>query len=475
MAEYLPGMGLNEKCGVVGIFGVPDAAQAMVPPLHALQHRGLEGSSIVAADGETGEFRRIGNGGMVLDIPAEDIALLGGDQALGHTRWGTSGEPGAHHVQPTMWDGISMAENGNQCITAPSRRFLDERDIDHSNLNDSEVSARVVGCLVMDGLELPDAVEKAFPLFTGAFTKVFMEKGRMVALRDRCGIRPGVIGKLGAGFIVASETCALDAAGATLLRDINPGEMVIFTKDGMESRQLAEPDPKFDVMEILYLSRPDSTYQLTEDGPRKSVYEMREALGRQLAEEYPDADIDFVMPIPDTSIPAAIGFAEALKKPYRQYLYRNPFIQRTFILPPALRLAALRMKFNAIRSLIQGKKPGIVDDTIVRGTTQRVLNEEELKAAEPEAIDLYIPAPPILYPDFYGVNTPDQDELIAANLSDKDMARALGVRSVNYLSIDGVCKALGVPRERLCLSAFDGIYPLDIGDNAENIRQIQRL
>ncbi len=471
MAEYSPGMGLNEKCGVVGIFGVPDAPQAIIPPLNALQHRGLEGAAIMAPDRQTGELRRVGNGGLVLDIKPEEIAGLGGDQALGHVRWGTSGEPGAHHTQPTI---EGFAENGNQCDTTPLRRFLDERGIDHSKLNDSEMKGRVIGCLVMEGLDPPDAVEKAFPMFTGAFTSVFMDKDYMIAVRDRCGIRPGVLGKLGAGFIVASETCALDAAGATLIRDINPGEMVIITRNGIESRQLAKPDPKFDFMEIAYLSRPDSTYQLTEDGPRTSVYEMREALGRQLAEEYPDADIDFVMPVPDTSIPSAIGFAEALGKPYRQYLYRNPYIQRTFILPEALRLFALRMKFNAIRSLIKNRKGGVVDDTIVRGTTQRVLNEEELTPAEPAAIDLYIPAPPILYPDFYGVNTPNQDELIAANYSDQEMARRLGVRSVNYLSINGVAKALDVPRSRLCLSAFDGIYPLDIGENAKDIRQIQR-
>lgn len=297
---------------------------------------------------------------------------------------------------------------------------------------------------------------------TGAFCLLFMTKDKIAAVRDSFGIRPLCFGKLNGGFVFSSETCALDTVNAEYIRDVNPGELVVVSEKGLESIILAKPTPKLDIFEMVYFSRPDSLLL------GKRVYKVRENLGRFLAKEYP-IKADTVIPVPDSAIPAAIGYANRLQIPFEFGLVKNRYIGRTFIMPDQkLRDRGVQMKLNPIPEVINNKRVVVIDDSIVRGTTLKKI-VTMLRNVGAKEVHILSSCPPVKYPDFYGINTPFQDELIGANLTTKEIEKFVGADSLNFLSYDSLIKATELPEDAFCTSCFTGKYPIDIGDHAKNI------
>jgi amidophosphoribosyltransferase len=312
---------------------------------------------------------------------------------------------------------------------------------------------------------LEGAIIKSFPLFTGAFCLLVMTKDKIVAVRDHFGIRPFCLGKLNGGYVFASETCALDTVGATYERDITPGEMVVVGKDGLHSYTLARATPKLDIFEFVYFSRPDSKLY------GKRVHEVRKNLGIALAKENP-IKADVVIPVPESSIPAAIGYAQAMGVPFDFGLVKNRYIWRTFIMPDQkLRELGVHMKLNPIEESIKGKRVVLVDDSIVRGTTAKQLVKMVRKAGAKE-VHLLSSCPPVKYPDFYGIATPYQKDLIGAQMSVGEIEKFITADSLYYLSYKGLIAATGIPEEKFCTSCFTGKYPIDIGENAKHIKKV---
>jgi amidophosphoribosyltransferase len=464
LAGYSPDIGPREKCGVFGAFDVDGAASIAYDGLMALQHRGQEGAGMVSFDGTN--FHLEGNGGLVAEIFKPDVlGRLRGRQIVGHTRYGTSGRSGGAHIQPILINGVAFAENGNQTDTTPLERYLDDRGISHENLNDSEKKGRVLGHMVMQGATAAQAMENAYPLFTGAFSSVLMDKDSLVAARDRCGIRPLSLGRTASGgYVVASETAALDAADATFERDIEPGEMVVITKDGLTSKQLAEPDPKFDAAELVYFARPDSVML------GQSVYRFRRNCGQILAEEHP-MDADIIIPIPNSGIPGAVGYAAASGIEIELALQKNPYIHRMFISPEGERHRGKAKKHNPVRDAVEGKRVGLLDDSLFRGDTTGG-KARMLREAGAKEVHLRILSPPVMYPDFYGIDIPDQEHLIAVHHSLEEIRGILDVDSIGYISLGGMVEAAGVPKSRLCTAIFDGEYPLPIGDREKELIRV---
>jgi len=313
-------------------------------------------------------------------------------------------------------------------------------------------------------LELDDAIEKSYPVFDGAFSSVAMTTDKLVAFRDYCGIRPLSLASLGDGYVVASETCAFDTIGATFIRDIKPGEMVTIDKDGVHSRQVVPGKLRLDVFEFVYFARPDSVIE------GKSVNQVRENMGKELAEQY-KIDADIVVPVPDSAIPAALGYSHASGVKLEMALIKNRYIHRTFIRPSAkLREQDLKMKLNPIPGVLVGKKVILIDDSIVRGTTTQKIASMLYEAGAKE-VHILISSPPVLYPDFYGINLPNQDDLIAHKMSPEMIREHLGVDSVGYLDYDRMIRATGMPASSLSTSCFDGVYPISIGNKQDAISQ----
>ncbi|HSX47917.1 MAG TPA: amidophosphoribosyltransferase, partial [Candidatus Nanoarchaeia archaeon] len=405
---------LNEKCAVLAIYApYYDVARMAYYGLYSLQHRGQESSGIVTSDGRQ-FYSHLGQGLVSHVYQEEDLRLLHGHMAVGHNRYSTSGGNVQNHTQPIILPDInlSFAHNGNLPSTKALERFLDDHGIEYASSNDSAMMALAIGFYMDSGLSLPDAVDRCYPLFTGAFACVAMDDKQIVAFRDPCGIRPLSIATLDKGFVVASETCAFDTVGAGYLRDVQPGEMVIIDKHGLRSRQLIEPNLKLDIFELVYFARPDSLLL------GRRVGEVRKAFGRRLAEEH-NLRADIVIPMPDSAIPAAIGYAQAAGIPFDHGLIKNRYIHRTFIRPTAqLRQQDLQLKLNPIPEVIMGKNVVVVDDSIVRGTTTKKV-VHMLHGAGARSVSVLISSPPVKYPDFYGIDTPKQVDLIAANLSVK--------------------------------------------------------
>jgi len=323
-----------------------------------------------------------------------------------------------------------------------------------------------ISCYINDGLDLVDAIKQAYPLFTGVFSAVIMDNKRIIAFRDRCGVRPLSIARLGKGHVVASETCAFDTVGADFLRDIKPGELVVIDEKGVKSQQVVPGQDKMDIFEMVYLARPDS---LLLD---KRVDLVRQNFGRALAKEYP-VKADVVIPVPESAFPAALGYSQASGIPFEMALIKNRYIHRTFIQPTALmRERDLKMKLNAVTELIKGQRVILVDDSIVRGTTMRQMVSMVFKAGAKE-VHLMISCPPVRYPDFYGINTPKQSELLAAYMTHDEMNDYLGATSLSFLSFDGMIKATGLPTRNFTTSCFTGEYPIPIGQRAQEIATLK--
>lgn len=457
---------LHEKCAVFGTFGTgDDAARTTFYGLWALQHRGQESSGIVSYGDDL--FHQHTSPGLVASAyRPEDLEQLAGHITIGHNRYATSGGVETH-LQPILnrEAKVAFAHNGNFPVTDKLEQFLTERNVPFAKLNDSEMMAEAIATfMTQDGLELDEAVASSYPYFEGAFSAVAMTTDKLVAFRDFCGIRPLSLASLGDGYVVASETCAFDTVGAKFIRDIKPGEMVVIDKDGVHSKQVVPGTLKLDIFEFVYFARPDSVIE------GQSVNHVRENMGRELADEW-KIDADIVVPVPDSGIPAAIGYSHASGIPFEMGLIKNRYIHRTFIRPSAqLREQDLRMKLNPLPSILGGKRVILIDDSIVRGTTIRKI-AQMLYSAGAKEVHILISSPPVHYPDFYGINLPSQDDLIAHHMTPEMIRKQLGVDSLGYLSYDRMVRATGMPASSFSTSCFDGIYPITIGRRQDSIKK----
>lgn len=455
---------LTEKCGVFGTFGASkEAARLAYYGLWALQHRGQESSGIASAD--TKNIYDHSDFGLVANVyKDEDLSALHGHVSIGHNRYSTSGGRDACYNQPLINKDrtFAFAHNGNLPETHKLEKFLKKHKVSTNTLNDSGMMAAAIEVYMQDGLTLEDAIEKSYPLFQGVFSALAMGKDRLVAFRDKFGIRPLSIAELDGGYVVSSETCAYDTIGAKFIREIKPGELVVIDETGIKSRQVIEPEQKLDIFEFVYFARPDSTLM------GRSVNKVREDFGIALAREYP-VEADIVVPVPDSSVPAALGYSRESGLRFEMALVKNRYINRTFIRPTEeLRNRDLTMKLNPVIQALKGKRVVLVDDSIVRGTTMKKV-VKMLRGVGVKEIHLMISSPPVKYPDFYGINTPNQDDLIAAKMSVEEIRQYLGADTLGYLSFDGMVEATGLPADQFSTSCFTGVYPAPIGQRSDKI------
>jgi len=483
---------IGEKCAVFGVFGEGlDVARITFFGLFALQHRGQESAGIATADGSTVTLHK-GMGLVSQVFNDELIGGLKGHIAIGHNRYSTAGGTHVKHAQPMIAaagasvqkvsyedphpslndsvslcsspdDGaIALAHNGNLPTWKELEDFLKARGIDTSEFSDSRMIVEAIAARMREGVELTAAIKDVYPLLTGAFSLVIMSEDKLIAVRDECGIRPLALAKLNGGYVVASETCAFAPIGAEYVRDVKPGEMVVISKNGVESVQIAKPNPKLDIFEFVYFARPDSVLL------GKSVYEVRQNFGEELAKEYP-LKADVVIPVPETAIASAIGYARALGIPFDMGLTKNRYIHRTFITPEQhVREQGVRAKLSALPEVIRGKRVVVFDDSIVRGTTSRQIVKMLFEAGAKE-VHFLVASPPVKYPDFYGIDTPKQGTLISATKSVEEVREYLGATSLRFLSYEGMIRATGIPEDQFCTSCFTGVYPIDIKERAKEI------
>jgi amidophosphoribosyltransferase len=470
---------LREECGVFGIFGHPDAAAITALGLHALQHRGQEAAGIVSFDGK--RFHSERRMGLVGDTFSrrEVIDRLPGNTAVGHVRYSTTGETILRNVQPLFAElnagGFAIAHNGNLTNGLTLRQELVRGGAMMQSTSDTEVILHLVARSQRN--RFVDRFIDGLRQLEGAYAFVGLTNKKLVGARDPLGIRPLVIGRLDGCPILASETCALDMIGATYVRDVENGEVVVFDEDGMQSHKPFPPQAARPcIFEYIYFSRPDSIV-----GGRP-VYEMRKAMGAQLAREAP-ADADVIVPVPDSGVPAGLGFAQAIGLPFELGIIRNHYVGRTFIQPTqAIRDQGVRMKHAANRGVVAGKRIVLVDDSIVRGTTSRKI-VQMIREAGAKEVHFRISSPPIKFGDYYGIDTPDQGKLLAATHSIEQMRDFIGADSLAFLSVDGIYRAMGYPgrddaRPQFTDHCFTGDYPTpltDLGRNDGSPRQLSLL
>jgi amidophosphoribosyltransferase len=458
---------LKEKCAVFGLFGTgTEASRTTFFGLWALQHRGQESSGIVSSDGN--KLYGHNGAGLVANVyREEDLEKLPGHIAVGHNRYSTSGGADGRYNQPFIDPKLqfAFAHNGNLPDTSKIETFLHKRGITTDLMNDSAMMSSAIGCYMNKGLGLAGAIKKAFPLFTGAFSAVAMDKKTLIAFRDKCGIRPLSIAKLNGGYVIASETCAFDTIGAKYIREVKPGELVVINKDGLTSRQVVKGTQKLDIFEFVYFARPDSLML------GKRVDTVRKNFGHEMAREFP-INADIVVPVPDSGIPAAIGYSQATGIKLEIGLIKNRYIHRTFIRPTtALRERDLKLKLNPLVDAVCDKRLILVDDSIVRGSTARQV-VSMLFGAGAKEVHLIITSPPVCYPDFYGINTPTTSELVSARMNNDELCNYIGATSLNFLSYKGMVSATGLPSSQFSTSCFNGIYPISIGRRALELPKI---
>ena len=466
---------LHEKCAVFGIIGPElerkaglEAARLTFYGLWALQHRGQESSGIVSSDGKQ-LYRHAAQGLVATVYREEDLEQLPGHLAIGHNRYSTSGGADDWFNQPYIdrKHGIALAHNGNLPDTTKIEAFLAKRGVSLEKKNDTAMMIAAISCYMDDGKNLVSAIKEAWPLFAGAFSIVAMDATTLVAFRDQRGIRPLSIATVeGGGYSVASETCAFDTIGAEYLRDVEPGELVEITTEGIKSHQVMKGQLKLDIFELVYFARPDSLIL------GKRIDGIRKNFGTQMAKEFP-IKADVIVPVPDSGVPAALGYSQASGIPFEMGLIKNRYIHRTFIRPTeALRERDLQMKLNPVTETLTGKRVVLVDDSIVRGTTMRHMVSMVFNAGAKE-VHLLISSPPVRYPDFYGINTPKQSELLAAHMTEDEMRDYVGATSLCFLSYDGMLKATGLPAGNFSTSCFNGVYPISIGKRADEIIELK--
>ena len=432
---------LQEECAVFGIFGTDEASINTALGLHALQHRGQEAAGIVSFDGKTFfAHRGLGHVGENFGAGSSHIANLVGHVAIGHNRYSTSGNSNALlEIQPfsseLAFGGFALAHNGNLTNAARLRSSLVETGSLFQSSSDTEIIVHLVARSHQD--TVTDRLIDALKQIEGAYSLVCVAKDMLIGVRDPLGVRPLVLGKQGDAYVLASESCALDIVGAEIVRDLDPGEMVVITKAGIKSiKPFPAKQSRFCVFEYIYFARPDSVLE------GRGVYHARKAIGAELAKES-GAIADLVVPVPDSGVPAALGYAEAAKIPFELGIIRNHYIGRTFIQPTQQgRNDSVKMKHNANPATVRGKRVVLVDDSIVRGTTSRKI-VAMMRAAGAAEVHMRIASPPTTNPCFYGVDTPDKDQLIAAKLDIDAIAKEIGADSLAFISIDGLYRAMG--------------------------------
>jgi amidophosphoribosyltransferase len=456
---------LREECGVFGIFGHPDAAAITTLGLHALQHRGQEAAGIVSYDGK--RFYSERRLGLVGDAFAkrEVIDRLPGNSAIGHVRYSTTGETILRNVQPLFAElnagGFAIGHNGNLTNGLSLRRELVRDGAMMQSTTDTEVILHMVARSTRN--RFVDRFIDGLRQLEGAYAFVGLTNKKLVGARDPLGIRPLVIGRLDGCPILASETCALDIIGAQYVRDVENGEVVIFDNEGLHSHKPFPPmAARPCIFEYIYFSRPDSIV-----GGRP-VYDIRKAMGAELAKESP-ADVDVIVPVPDSGVPAAIGYAQASGIPYELGIIRNHYVGRTFIQPTqAIRDQGVRLKHSANRAVVGAKRIVLIDDSIVRGTTSRKI-VQMMRDAGAKEVHFRIASPPITHPDYYGIDTPERDKLLAATHSLEEMRKFIGADSLAFLSVDGIYRAMGLSgrdpaRPQFTDHCFTGDYPTPLTD-----------
>ncbi|WP_342038366.1 amidophosphoribosyltransferase [Brevibacterium ammoniilyticum] len=469
--------GPQDACGVFGVWAPgEEVAKLTYFGLYALQHRGQESAGIAASNGSQILIYR--DMGLVSQVFHErDLELLQGHIAVGHTRYSTTGSPSFENAQPTLgptpFGTVALAHNGNLTNFDELEALADSRSDDANRVvaeatkkrtrtrafRDSSNDTSLVTELFAteEGENLTDAALRLLPQVDGAFSLVFMDEHTLYAARDPQGVRPLSLGRLSNGWVVASETAALDIVGASYVRDVEPGELIAIDEDGLRSFRFAEAKQAHCVFEYVYLARPDSVL----DG--QIVHGARTEMGRRLAQEFP-VDADLVIATPESGTPAAVGYAEESGIPFGQGLMKNAYVGRTFIQPSqTLRELGIRLKLNPIRENIEGKRLVVVDDSIVRGNTQRAL-VRMLREAGAKEIHIRISSPPVKWPCYYGIDFATRAELIANGLNVEEICTSLGADSLGYISLDGMIEATKQKRDRLCTACFSGEYPIPVNN-----------
>jgi amidophosphoribosyltransferase len=471
----------QDACGVFGVWAPgEEVAKLTYFGIYTLQHRGQESAGIAVSNGQQiTVFKDMGLVSQVFD--ESTLNTLRGHLAIGHTRYPTTGASVWHNAQPTFrptaTGGIALAHNGNLTNHEELEAWLSERDLPGTSLvpgalsrevtNDTSVVTALISTFTPE-LNTEEATLQVLPRLRGAFSLVFMDEETLYAARDPQGIRPLVLGRLESGWVIASETAALDTIGASFIREVEPGEMIAIDAAGLRSRRFAPAQPKGCIFEYVYLARPDTTIA------GKRVHSVRVEVGRTLAREAP-ADADLVIPVPESGTPAAIGYAEESGIPYGQGLVKNSYVGRTFIKPSqTLRQLGIRLKLNPLRDVIAGKRLVVVDDSIVRGNTQRAL-VRMLREAGAAEVHVRISSPPVKWPCFYGIDFATRAELIATGLNDEEVCRSIGADSLGYVSLDGLVAATQLPKDNLCRACFDGVYPVELPLSERIGRQVPDL
>ena len=455
----------RDACGVFGVWAPgEEVAKLTYFGLYALQHRGQEAAGMAVSDGSAVVvYKDLGLVAQVFDEPT--LGALSGHLAIGHTRYSTTGSCTWENAQPSYrpsrhGSGIALGHNGNLTNTAElaasfcevSRGGRNRSDEPLSTSDSDLITAMLAG---YPDLSLEAAAMQVLPELEGAFSLVFMDEHTIYAARDRHGVRPLVLGRLERGWVVASESAALDIVGASFVREVDPGELVAVDEHGLRSQHFAEANPKGCLFEYVYLARPDTAIA------GRSVQETRVEVGRRLAGEHP-VDADLVIPVPESGTPAAVGYAEASGIPYGIGLVKNAYVGRTFIQPSnTIRQLGIRLKLNPLRSAIAGKRLVVVDDSIVRGNTQRAL-VRMLRAAGAVEVHVRISSPPVQWPCFYGIDFASRAELIANGLTVEQICASIGADTLGYISLDELVSATTIPGERLCTACFTGEYPIEL-------------
>lgn len=455
----------RDECGVFGIFGKEDAAAVTTLGLHALQHRGQEAAGIASFDHDQFFVER--HVGLIADRFTKPSVLsrLPGSRAIGHTRYSTTGGEGLRNIQPFFAElaggGFAISHNGNITNALTIQRNLQKSGAIFSSTSDTETILHLIA--VSQGPRFIDKFVDAIGQLEGAYSLVGLSNKKMIGARDPLGIRPLVLGDLDGAYIFASETCALDIIGARFVRDVKPGEVIIVTETGIESLfPFDQTPPRFCIFEYVYFARPDSTIE------GRNVYTVRKRIGEELASEAP-VEADIVVPVPDSGVPSAIGFAQRSGIPFELGIVRNHYVGRTFIQPSStIRHMGVKLKHNANRRMIEGRRVVLVDDSIVRGTTSQKI-VQMVRDAGAKEVHMRIASPPTMSSCYYGVDTPEKAKLLASRMSVTEMADFIRVDSLSFLSIDGLYRAAGETgrqesRPQFCDACFTSQYPTSLTD-----------
>ncbi len=455
----------HDECGVFGIFGHPDAAAHTALGLHALQHRGQESAGIVVYDGsQFHSHRALGLVGDNFNTPAI-MERLDGHVAIGHVRYSTSGGTVLRNVQPLFaefkFGGLAVAHNGNLTNAYAVRRALVERGCLFQSTSDTETIIHLIA--MSEYGRVVDRLTDALTQIEGAYSLVAITQKKLIGARDAYGVRPLILGRLGDSYVLTSETCALDIIGADYVRDVEAGEIVVIDEDGLHSiKPFTKRASRFCIFEYIYFARPDSVLE------GRAVYAARKNIGAELARES-SVPADVVVPVPDSGVPAAIGYAQEAGIPFELGIIRNHYVGRTFIEPTdQIRHLGVRLKHNANTAYLKGKRVVLVDDSIVRGTTSTKIVEMVRNAGASE-VHMRISSPPTTDPCFYGIDTPKKEELLAGRYDVEGMARLIGVDSLAFITIDGLYRAVGLPGRdsetpQFCDACFTGEYPIQLTD-----------